>query len=50
MEQWARGQFNGEDPVASAIMNEGAIAKIQMIAQLLELTYEQLEEAFSGDN
>jgi len=49
MEQWARGQFNGEDPIASAIMNEGAIAQINFTDKLLELTYEQLEEAFSGD-
>lgn len=49
MEQWAQGNFNGDEPIENSLMNAGALAEIKMIEKLLELTYEQLEEAFTDE-
>jgi hypothetical protein len=50
MEQWARGNFNGDKPIENSLMNAGALAEIRFIEKLLDLTYEQLEEAFHGED
>ncbi len=49
MEQWARGQFNGDNMTENSLMNAGALAEIRQLEKLLELTYEQLEEAFTDE-
>jgi hypothetical protein len=49
MEQWAAGQFNGDKPIENSLMNAGALAEYRLVDRLLELTYDQLEEALTDE-
>jgi hypothetical protein len=49
MEQWASGLFDGPKFAENSIRNAGAIAQIRLIEKLLDLKYEQLEEAFTDE-
>lgn len=48
LEAWARGAYIGDNPNESWGMNAKALGALDIVEQIINLSYEDIEESFNG--